>query len=414
MLTRICLMTLLLLAACSKGGGGETADAADLGTPGTTLMRDSVYEHLQEFDSIGINANRDASHHPENVIDKLHSYLTEGRGLKRIQIDGHETLVLKRLPESVYQQILAVAFPDNFRSGFEVLQASFWKQVHDALAEGLTIGFLEPDPSFNVSGVYFEKFNWGRGLILIDVFAGEGTLMHEHRHYVQALKAKARAKARGWDDEGPSAISQNCLAQTSRFLGELDSTTTELPNWIGVFQTLDVTPAWHKTAKRGDSDPVRFPQVFMLVTNLDYPGRSATGLKSQDCPQELLDAATKIKSSTDDFETKLTQGYTSRLFSLRMEDFHAWTYLNSSCSASSDVCTEKQSRIAAIPGEAQAIKDTVDNTLRAESADRPERIRQVFASLPDSIQEDLCEYAAGYELLVDCKPFDAKRKEKAQ
>ncbi|MGZ3703086.1 MAG: hypothetical protein ACXWSD_14985, partial [Bdellovibrionota bacterium] len=195
MLTRICLMTLLLLAACSKGGGGETADAADLGTPGTTLMRDSVYEHLQEFDSIGINANRDASHHPENVIDKLHSYLTEGRGLKRIQIDGHETLVLKRLPESVYQQILAVAFPDNFRSGFEVLQASFWKQVHDALAEGLTIGFLEPDPSFNVSGVYFEKFNWGRGLILIDVFAGEGTLMHEHRHYVQALKAKARAKA---------------------------------------------------------------------------------------------------------------------------------------------------------------------------------------------------------------------------
>ena len=410
------IVLLLTLFACARDEQGTAANAADLGGPGTAEGRDAIYQHLMEFDGIGINANRDSTQQPENVLVKLHSYLTEGRGLKRITIDGHEALVINRLPDQVLRQVMAVAFPDTFRSGFEILQASFWQGVRDAMSEGLTIGFLEPDPSFNVSGVYFEKYNYKRGLILIDVFAGDGTLKHEHRHFLQARAANARANARWRWDWGPSTISETCLTATDRFLGELDATTTELPNWVGVFQTLDITPAWHKNAKAGDKDPIRFPQKDVLGTNLDYPGRTAAALKGLDCPQELIEAATKIGSSTDTFSTNAFETYTLPLSTLRMEHFRDSLYVNTSCAASPApvACASKQARLAAIPGAAQTIKDALDSALRAEVIDRPNRIRAAFAALPEDLQEDLCEYASSYELLVDCKPFDAKKKGTSQ
>jgi hypothetical protein len=414
-LARLCLLTALFLAACSRGDGNGTAVAADLGQPGTIASRDALYEHLQEFDSIGIAANRDETHLPENVLPKLHGWLAEGKGLKRIKIDGREALVIRRLPDAVYRQLQNVAFPETFPSGFEVLQASFWKGVRAAMDEGLTIGFLEPDPSFNVSGVFYETYNWHRGLILIDVFAGEGTLQHEHRHYLQSLDFNKRENARSWYDPGPTVIAEACLTATNRFLGELDSTTTEFPNWIGVFQTLDVAPAWHRDARKGQADPVRFPQSFILVTNLDYPGRSATGLQGQDCPDELLAAVAKIKSSTDDFETRVTDGYTSKLFSLRMEHFHAAVALNSVCGSATgalaDACEHKRQRLAAIPAEAQGIKDSLDTLLRAEAVDRPARIKAAFGALSPELQSDLCEYGNAYGFLVDCRPFLNAKKE---
>lgn len=404
-----CSLLLLALFACAKEGLNADAQAAYLGEPGTAKTRDALYLHLQEFDSIGIAGNRKESHYPGAALPHLHGWLAEGRGLKRTRVDGREVLLLKPMPAQVYSALSTLAFQDGFRSGFEILQASFWKQVRDAQKQGLTVGFLEPDANFNVSGVYYREYNYGQGLLLIDVFAGQGTMTHEYRHHVQYQAFRKKEKARYWWQK-PREIGSSCLSMASSFFGELDATTTELPQWVGVFRTLDITPEWHQRAKKGDLDNTRFSQSYILITNLDYPGNATQRMEGQNCPEELMRAVAGIKASTDNFSTNVTEEFTNKLFGLRMEHFHAWAYVNSKCGGTqplpaevASVCEKKKQRIAAVPAEAETLKAGLDAALSAEAKDRPLRIRRAFDAMPLGLRKDLCEFASSFEFLADCK-----------
>jgi hypothetical protein len=288
-----------------------------------------------------------------------------------------------------------------------LLQASFWKGIAELQkTEGLRFGFLEPDPNFKVSGVFFAD----KKVILFDVFASQGTFEHETHHYRQSVVLQSHESDDSFDedDNNDGPLSGSCLEESSRFFAELDATTLELPNWIGVFKTLDVAPAWHRAGTQ-PADPVRFPQINLLEANLDYPGMAAQWVESQDCPSALVSAIAQIKTSTDRFESRMVHDDAIQLFGLRREDFNGWLYEHSRCSMqpqpSPESCAQTSVELSQVSGDALKISSEMDREFQAESQSRPQLIRQALASLPDDIQRQLCRHAQGYEFLTDCQRY---------
>jgi hypothetical protein len=398
------------LISCTSQTGRAGVKASTLGTPGGAQGRDTLYEHLQEFDGVGLSVVRDRSYFPETVLLRLHSWLAEHKGLTRETVDGHSALILNDLSEKVFNDLIDETFPENFKSGFEILQGSFWKGIQDLRDQGVQVGFLEPDPQFKVSGVFFSE----RKLILVDIFASEGTLTHETRHYLQSVQLQKREEqAESFRyNENDAPLGDDCLAQASRFFAELDATTTELPIWQGVFETLNTTPGWHKTAKQGDLDPVRFPQISLLQDNLDYPGMAAAWLQNSDCPYELMNVVGQIKRATDQVATQITSQYAEKLFTLRMEDLHDWSYENTRCTSAptldpsiAPACTQRATRIGLIPQESETLSSEIDSQIAAESTARPVLIRRLLSTLSDDLQKQLCRHAQGFEFLSDCETY---------
>ncbi len=395
------LFFISVLAACSTHGQASPVLAA--ANPGTIESRDQLYLHLQDFDGIALGGDRDASYRPEAALPALNSWFTTSwsGGLYAKNFGSYSAMMLRKIPNKVIKQVENITFDDAYPSGFLILQSAFWHQVSDLQKAGFTIGFLEPKANQKIAGIFFNESN----VILVDVFAPQGTLTHEYRHYQQYKKHQERNNSY-FSFKGLSrVVSDECVAQASSFFGELDATTVELPTWVGVFQTYEVSPAWHKSTTHEEEDITKYPLGGMLMSNLSYPSLASLWVKRDQCPEALNKALDQISHETDAFLDEISEPVNG-LAKARFNDYGLQQDLVQKCvSKGAAGCAELQTQIEKNHAQARADKALIDQKLNVEARNRPDQIRKVLAALPEEIREDLCWHASSFEFLTDCSTY---------
>lgn len=358
------------------------------------------FESFQQNAHIGLAALPEPVYRPETVLPALDTYFQINKTVLKKSIDGHEALILTKIPANILTALMNAAFDDKHSTGFAVLQSSFWKMIGDLQSQGFITGFLVPDASFLVNGVYFPD----KKAILVDVLANQSVLIHEYRHHQQRMRLMSRLTP----EVGKISLSMDCLAEASQFFGEVDSTNMELTSWIGVFQMFDVTPAFHKqimtSENRFDWDKNKCSQASEIQANLIYPFNASKWLKPDHCPNVLIETAKAIGQLAQ-AEADEASNYGVQLLELRYKHLNLQQKLLTTCKSnpSDSKCADLPETIAAIPSKAQELKDEFDQYIQKESISRPEKIRQILQGLPHELHADLCKYASGFENLNNCQ-----------
>lgn len=381
------------------------------GKPGTTQSRDQAYFELQTQD---IAFERDKKFTPENFLKHLHGAFNSSKSgaLNPYWLYDRQIMILSPLNNKIVNELKESTFNENFSSGFEILQHSFWRKVQELQQrtdpisrKKLQIGFLKPDMKFIVNGAYYQQ----KGIIVVDLFASQGTLEHEFRHHLQSQAFKSRDQKRK-TTRYPTPLSDECIRKANTYFGELDSTTTELHNWIGVSKTLKVDPVEHQ--KIDVVDPIAlFPQIQLFDGNLQYPNRIENILSNDICGSDLAKANMEIGSSTDRFYISVFDQKASNFSSLRYRHLKNWEFINESCVNNSKTpeiekkCEAAKSKITSISAEALELSNKIDDELKSEVIDRPARIRKILNDLPFVIRQQLCWESKAFEFLTECREF---------
>lgn len=410
-LAGIAFVLILSANACGRSNERPALRARDFGAAGTKAEVYRIFETLQSNVGVGKSLPRDPSLNPENLLPRLHGWLSLQRGLKKTVINGRRAVILKDLPAAVLNRLEAITFADRERkSGFAILQSSFWKGVKRLMDQGIHIGFMDYNPSEELSGIYYDD----QRTILVDSFANEGTLLHEYRHYQQYRRLEQQPQSL------QRVFSETCLATASRSFAELDATTAELPSWIGVFQSINIHPKWDLSVEPDWFENDHFSQVDLLTCNLEYPGDAARWtirLRGPDaCPDELRNALIEIADFTDNFNLE-TGREAFRIIVDQVTDIRdriglvrnrCDDSLADATAASSPECARLQVNLEGLPSRAQAAKDELDQRFESAHGQRLAFIRMTLNRLPEDQKTVLCRHALGFASLADCGPALSK------
>lgn len=368
------LMLALLASSCGRRGIPGAGAAAHY-RPSSRSAVEELYEGVRF-------GNPDLARTPggsARFLGKIHGWLVEGIGLRRLHVDSYELLVLRPIPAPVLAEITAAAFSDSFDSGYLLLQARFWREVARLQRERrLRVALIEKGPD-SIVGVTIENPR----LIAFSVIADSGTFRHELRHVRQyEILSRHRAPA--------LVLSESCLGQASRFFAELDATTVQLAAWKKVFLDLPSAPV---SPSRAESDFPRVPSVVLrFLWNLRYPEEAYGWTARSGCPDELMEIDRWITASTHHF--------------ISLND------PRSGFNEASDFgILSAEGGAAGMTDRAWKARRAFSETIDSEIAARPRAIRALLSRLSPGIQHDLCHNAMGYELMTDCSAYFQPRKE---
>ncbi len=373
---------------------------------------------MMEYDTV-LPKERGERFRTENVLVKIHGWLSMGNGLMKNRLGNQTFLILRPIPQSVLKEIVQVTFPASDKegrptnTGLAILQQAFWRDLQRIQAEGVSVGFVIPNSDLLIGGIYYPD----KKLIGVDIFANAGVLTHEYRHHRQHQRTDPRGTP------NPRELGRQCIAGASQFFGELDATTEELKTWVGVFPAMEITPRSHETQTEGE-EHVHFPQVGLLSGNLAYPERAYFQyVLPQDCPEEMHAVFRSIIKETGNV-AGLLGDLASELYGLRMDNFFGWITLNTRCNQENlterekAYCNTTRAKVAGIPAEAQQIKDDLDAAFPKAEENRLDVMKTELAKLSADIQRDLCLYASGFEFRFPCNKylntFEAEKKKSSR
>jgi hypothetical protein len=380
----------------------ESDSDADTGpvSPQSIHTSDDLYARLIRF------SGSSADPYPydlevEDLLPYFHPWLTPGRGLREITVAGHSAYYLRPIPKWVMDDI--VQHTDDKNTGFLITRKSFWLELKENQDQGIRFGFLAHDPKYRVGGVTFQE----RNLILFDVMASQGSLVHELRH----IEQYKRLSDQGGLSYVPTTLTPQCLWQASQFFAELDATTYELPTWKGVFKDFDVNTAlqsdgnpWQVTTNPLEGIKLIANLSKLVQYNLSYPDNAVAWLTKvpagKECPKEFFDAVDAIRHQT--FEFGWNVGRAANNASVQ------WTHIAQAEQGIGDA--------SKIPDTVEALKKSlagVDAMFDGAQEARMEIIRKSMAALPPAILNDLCEGAQGVQELTGCKPENDPEGKKA-
>ncbi len=417
----LCGFLICLQVACGKSTPLSDSDATLAlfeGSPRSASDRDSLY---QEMETVEVHSKRGSNWNPVAVLNRLHSgfNIDAKGGLIPFQVEGRKAYLLKTIDAQKLQELAQSTYPDTHRSGFDLLQTSFWEKVSQiqkiqdpysrTRKQNLRIGFLEHDPSFQVNGVFYS----GPDVILLDIFAIEGTLEHEFEHFLQLKRFNQIAVNREqYHRAHPKSLPFNdeCVKKLTHFFQELDSTTTELHNWEGVFDTIEVSPESHHQLTEDGSLQDRFmnPQAELLLANLRYPGQAGAAVKEPICSAEVVKAVTTIRQRTDTFAQTLAVQQANQFTALRKEDLKLSLQVLTQCQGTipqavdSDACKAAKARLPQIASEGAQLAALMDSEFKDEAQNRPNAILNALNELPEDQKQQLCVDVPGFELLSNC------------
>jgi hypothetical protein len=382
-------LSLVLTTFCLLAGCESIADSTSLPQSGSAGDVKAVYEQLSfvrwaTFQVTAPPQERSPDYAIDKVLSRLHGWLKRGVGLTYVRKLDYEFLALKKIPDKVLSDLEAITYPDSIKTGFGILQQSFWQEIAQRQREGLTVGFITKAPSL-VAGIYYsiDKF------IGFDLFANGGTMVHEFRHHIQhreiSRRLKARHEKRKWRFWEKDLLDETCIHAAGSYFGELDSTTQQLSTWSGVIDALPVLPADEEEAKRVDGWFVMtIPQL--LSANLEYPVFSADWIiREESCPQSLRDVISELKLELTRQKVKVASDTLSKLYTARGQ-----------------VIRQPEKR-GEIERSLELKKMAVETALNELVNTRSERTRAILSTIDPEIKNELCERATAFSYLADCE-----------
>jgi hypothetical protein len=401
----IILLLLLFTAACdSSATAGAFADPTT--KVGTKENVNAMYELFRHTKGVGTPHGPDLG--IRATLPKIHSWLTPGIGLKKVNIGGEVGYILRPIPKLILEEITSVTFSDEFKSGFLILQSSFWKMADEKMKSGLRIGFIDYDGMKGVNGVYFDTAQ----TILVGIISAPGTLIHESRHHEQYLAFHERKSSwSGTNTASNPQLSNKCVEGFSRFFAELDATTVELPSWVGVFQTINTHPLGDlSNSMFGDRD---IALMGLLDTNLSYPETASDDWvqpvpQDQKCPDSILTAIATIIGKTDEFRLIATNEFAEINGAKALDHRAQMSSIGDHCTQpiakpeSNEKCLSYQKDIEYAQGKAKEAKDKLDELFRQAQSSREEAIQNALASIPSDLALELCDRAIGFSFHFNC------------
>ena len=402
---RILLISLLLAGTTACSNRTEVEEGQAFGTfsyqAPTRSGIESLRKTLEGYKGIATPENRDSKFNPEVILPQIHPWFAPGKGLSlKKPRDSRQAYLLKPIPAPVLQELDEALYPDSVPVPLMILRSSFWRRVA-ALEGELHFGFKGYEARNLEVGVYFS----GSKTLLFDTFAEYGTLTHELRHHRQFTEL-----ARTHDpEEKAEGLSEDCLDQFGHFLGEMDSTTAELPEWSGVFSTLDLKPAEARLAKEASELPFDHFYLNLLTANLNYPSIAATWVAKSDCPAPIKNAATALSEQSIRYTLEARKPGIE-FTGIRTRFGMTSLFLNHSCqtgtSAGMDAeprdCERAAKELAQTDPKAAPLLNELEAVLARGPGERMELARNKLNALPDSYRQVLCKNVLAFSLFVDC------------
>jgi hypothetical protein len=189
----------------------------------------------------------------------------------------------------------------------------------------------------------------------------------------------------------------------------MDSTTAELPEWSGVFSTLDLKPAEARLAKEASELPFDHFYLNLLTANLNYPSIAATWVAKSDCPAPIKNAATALSEQSIRYTLEARKPGIE-FTGIRTRFGMTSLFLNHSCqtgiSAGMDAeprdCERAAKELAQTDPKAAPLLNELEAVLARGPGERMELARNKLNALPDSYRQVLCKNVLAFSLFVDC------------
>lgn len=380
----------LMLLSCAPAGHAVHASSREP----VARLRDE----LEGYEFVGSVDERPPQFDPDAVLPRIHRWLSKGTGLIETSIGGTRTLLLGKIPPEVLQELESSLYPDSTPVPLMILRSSFWTRAAKLQGEGLQIGFKPYVTRTADAGLYISEPE----TVLFDTFAEYGTLTHELEHAFQ----RSRELQLPTPPPASRLLSPECLERFGRFLGEVDATRKELPEWVGVFSTFDYKPARYQDLTSGEGLDIHSFHDSLLMANLNYPSWAAHWVSTSDCPQPIRDAAIRISIQSQEFMQK-AHASTVRLAELRTRygwsRIHANTVCQNAASASDrKLCEEEQEFLRSIDRLAIEAVKRIDQTLREGFEDRTRFVKEILNGLPAKLKPALCGTVGTFPILGDC------------
>lgn len=363
---------------------------------GTIKDREELYRLLHYphestiFDTL--SQNRSASFRPHEVLPKLHSWFTEGYGLKKIiRLSSYEIIELNPIPDIVLKQLAEVTFSADFNSGFALLQHATWSTIAQNQKNGIRFGIISKSPTL-VSGVYFPRAL----LIGIDVLSPIGVLKHELRHHQQFTQRPISPNG------SASKLSSACVAKIDRYLKELDANTEEFSDWQGAVRDLRVLPSLTE-----DIQGLLKSHTLYLLENLSgffgYPlSEAGILLNEKECSEDFNNATLKISQFLG--SESLTLGRHSMLSLDRGRAILMHLKIQS---AESEGLLDRipfyQQSLEEIRTKVDQIKQATEEQLAKLPNERKAFIKNTFNALDESLKSELCSRTLAFKMIADCE-----------
>jgi|GEM_PF-5447692 len=421
MKSTIIFCCILVITGCVQPQDGQSTQNLEPAKPGSMADIQFLTDLFKTYPNIGIEKTlghasgqiRPAAFSIDNTLPRLHTWFVKGRGLESLIYGNDTVFVLHTIPDSVLEDLKSVTFDSNINSGFSIFQYDFWQGIQSAQREGIQVGFFDANSSIEVNGMYIQD----RKMILVDIISNRGTLIHELRHHAQYQRLFKRSTA--GNESLPNTLTNDCRTQFSRFFGELDATTAELPLWNGVFQQFEthadesvVTSAVKSDNYFCLADEDAIALKDLIFTNLDYPRAASQWVPAEPavnaCPKILTDVMFKITAETDLLNKKVG-GVALKLYSLRERDLQArckierqscQTQVNASSTNSS--CEKNQQVLDSILIQVPLEKDQGDAIFKTSQQDRIQNIRESLSALPQGMAIELCRTTLGFDQYYPC------------
>ena len=353
---------------------------------------------LEDYDYVGSIDDRPSQFNPEMVLKRIHPWLVPGTGLRTHRIGDSSAFILQPIPEQVLQDLNSILYPDSTPVPLLFLRSNFWTRAARLQKEGYQIGFKAYTPRSADVGVYIAEKN----ILLFDTFAEYGTLSHELEHALQHQKILLTFSPRTTHPE----LSENCIEQLGRFLGEVDATRVELKEWRGTFSTFEYRPERYRTLR--EVTDMEFHNFYdsLLMANLNYPSYAVNWVSQSDCPISIKQAATHISEESQDLMQRAHEAVL-QLNDLRIH--YGWTSIraNTVCSNPSSIqdkslCEQDQDFLIHLDSLARDASDSIDQILDRGFTERTAFIRKTLNEFSPELKKVLCKNVSSFSILGDC------------
>jgi hypothetical protein len=377
------ILIVTTLVACGVSNNSEAEDKKN--EVSSRVNFEKIYKKILNYDELKSDPKLYSEIlGPEIILESINPLFSVKKrkgNLEYIRFYEFDGYILKTIPINLLNQLTEAAYQDDVKTGFVILQASFWKKVKQLQNEGFKIGFLSSNVSQSIAGVYFP----GTKTMLFSVIAPQGTLEHELRHHTQFELNKTLMNEPDNEDD---FLSSDCISDLSNYFGELDATTIELEYWNGIFEQYNTDYRNQKPISNNASSASFFSK------SIDYPRSKGVELKASNrCPDDLIAKVEEITKYINSFNSKINDD----LLNLKIASSKSKRLIENE---NNDVSAEEY---AEYQTDASNAKLSINSKISSESTSRPEKFKNWLPYLFKEYHMELCNRIASYQLLTSCQ-----------
>jgi len=279
---------------------------------------------------------------------------------------------------------------------YPIFTINFWESIQDFQEKGIAVGFKYPEIDYgSATGVFFSKFN----LIAVDWRASKDTLTHEYQHFLQHQKLNEIGH------RNPRSLGYECANALGTFFGELDASTSALPEWVEYFENIQYRDP--NAMNMGLEDrPVsrrkayRYPMIARFVEQMNYPAREAgVILDKTNCPRKISSVFKKVYTYLNE-NVEITIQLDSKIKASLLSTQAAAMRHPTLCEneETKQACQTFNENLRIIDKTKQEFTELINNQID----NRKHKINQILFELPWKLHKELCHFNGGYAVFTDC------------